>query len=225
MLSIGVVDVVGLEVVCSSWSRARDRPGGPPPLRDSHKFLFGLPDRKPGDLKNIREGNFQYRSCMRIIKKCLDVGVPGYLENPKSSRFFLTPGVKKLVSSGLGHLVDLDQCQYGAPYRKRTTLLIWGLPPGSACFKMCTGRRGRCSRTNRKHVHLAGQQGGVFKTRAAQAYPQQMAAAIAEVFSSSRNSGQATSNAVQLSSTPGRSRGKGQEAKPCKQEYQAAAVQ
>ena len=102
------------------------------------------------------------------------------------SRLWLTPGIRRLVAQKLAWIAVLDQCQYGTSYSKRTSLLVWGVPEHAFSSKLCSGANGRCSRTQKKHVHLAGQSKGVFLTRAAQAYPQQMAQAIAEAFVDSR---------------------------------------
>ena len=42
---------------CESWSRARKFDGGPPPLRDDDKFLYGYPNRTNADKLKIERGN------------------------------------------------------------------------------------------------------------------------------------------------------------------------
>ena len=42
--------------ICSSFSTARNMPGGPPPLRDSAR-VAGFDDLRPSDVVKVRMGN------------------------------------------------------------------------------------------------------------------------------------------------------------------------
>jgi hypothetical protein len=55
-LLAGQVTAVWLGTPCSSFSRARDRPGGPPPLR-SNAFVLGLPSLSEKDAQKVQLGN------------------------------------------------------------------------------------------------------------------------------------------------------------------------
>jgi len=83
---------------------------------------------------------------------------------------FLTPGIRALIAKDQAWEVVLDQCQYGVPYRKRTKLLIWGIPHNAFSFHKCSGKGGRCSKTNKMHLHLRGATGSQFLTKHAQVY-------------------------------------------------------
>ena len=50
------VSAVHLRTPCCSWSRARDRPGGPPPIR-SNSLIWGLPGLREADQLKVHVGN------------------------------------------------------------------------------------------------------------------------------------------------------------------------
>ena len=56
-LIAGLVSIIHFGTPCNSWSRARDRPNGPPRLRDDGEGLLGLPGLSPGDLAKVQTGN------------------------------------------------------------------------------------------------------------------------------------------------------------------------
>ena len=77
--------------------------------------------------------------------------------------------------------VKLDQCQYGARWRKRTGVLLLHAPCSTLDCR-CSGRGGRCSRSGSYHIPLAGVD-PVSKrlwTQLAQPYPRAFARAAAE---------------------------------------------
>ena len=175
LLGTRQVALLGIELPCNSWSIARR--GNPPPLRDSHHFVLGLPHLGTKDKERVHNGNQQYRSAVRLIRSCLAFGIPGYLENPKSSRLWKTPGFIKLAKDPRIQLVHLDQCQYNCPYKKATTLMIWNVQR-HLTLKTCSGKGGRCSRTRKKHINL----NNVALTKTAQEYSWSLATAIIDIF-------------------------------------------
>ncbi len=65
----GLICAVWMGTPCNSFSRARDRPGGPPPLRsDDHPN--GLPDLAPHDQEKVRVGNILARFSISIFQCC-----------------------------------------------------------------------------------------------------------------------------------------------------------
>jgi hypothetical protein len=173
-----LVQVVGVELVCSSWSLARRAPQGssmPSAVRDSNKYIFGLPNLTGKDALTVKAGNSQYRHAMKLIKLCLEHGVRGYLENPQTSRIFRTPGIQRLIRLGLAFPVTCHFCQYHTQWRKATTFLIWGVEPQSVVLKKCCMKGGRCSASGKRHLELTGFDKGKFRTSAAQAYPRALA--------------------------------------------------
>ena len=55
---------------CTSFSKARNMPGGPPALRTA-EFITGLPDLRPADLAKVEMGNSLLRWIVAIARACL----------------------------------------------------------------------------------------------------------------------------------------------------------
>ena len=47
-----------------------------------------------------------YRHAVRLINKCIGLNIPGYLENPATSRLWQTRGLRALASGGRDALVE-----------------------------------------------------------------------------------------------------------------------
>ena len=75
---------------CSSLSRARDQPGGPPPLRSDLQPL-GLSGLKPHDAEKVRVGNVLARFSVRVLFLALQLCIPFTVENPQRSRLWILP--------------------------------------------------------------------------------------------------------------------------------------
>ena len=96
----GRIGAVGIDLPCVSWSRARRGPPGgsfPCALRGEGRDLYGLPSLSLPDQQKVKSGNIQYRHAVKLISKCVSSGIRGYLENPRTSRLWLTRGMRKLV--------------------------------------------------------------------------------------------------------------------------------
>ena len=100
-----------------------------------------------------------------ILNFCLANGIPGYLENPKTSIMFIIPKFKSLQKQGLIHFTDCHFCQCGTQRKKATTFVSWLWKPALAACQAC---QGRCSKTGQKHVQLSGIQSKRFMTSFAQ---------------------------------------------------------
>jgi hypothetical protein len=171
MIKSNQVLLLWLGMPCQSWSRARRNDGlGPPPLRDDKTHLFGLPNLARHDRIKVEVGNRLLDVTMALIRLAIRHNVPIVLENPASSRAWLTPQVAHLMTLGCKFVVA-DYCQYGQPLRKPTGFLTYNLPSLSPLLT-CTPHNGRCSATNRAHIALKGTDAsGVFLTLRAQPYP------------------------------------------------------
>ena len=173
---------VHIGLPCSTWSRARRWDGkGPGPLRDDSNFLMGMPyaTLSPADQQKLKIGNRLFFHAMRIIRLCNKVGVPWTLENPMTSRVWLTRQIKQLASKSAFWRADF--CQYGQPWRKATFFLAsLGFQLN---FRQCTGKHGICSRTGQAHTPLQGtDSSGQFMTKIAEPYPFQLAKQLALAF-------------------------------------------
>ena len=138
--------------------------------------------------QKIQAGNACARAAFKIINRCLAANIPWALEHPRSSRLWHTPQAKRLLQRPHVFLVHLDQCQFGTPWRKATSIMC-----GNVCEqdlvhvqKRCRPNRHHCcSRPGKRHVVLQGQHAsGIPMTAIAAAYPPKLAQAIVTVLTS-----------------------------------------
>lgn len=164
---------------CNSWSRARKHDDlGPPPLRDDGEYLWGLPHLSRADRRKVEQGNQLLMTTYNIIKFCLSHNIPWALENPWTSRAWLTAPLQELRRSAV--LSRLDFCQFGVPWRKSTGIMAHPSQWLADIMQTCDTTGGRCSRTGRKHIILQGTDAtGTFLTMRAQPYPRMLCSKIA----------------------------------------------
>ena len=91
-----------------------------------------------------------------IIHACIASGTPVALENPATSLLWEAPPIRRLLQSEFAQINVLDQCQFGAKWRKRTKVVCWHCIDTSSLCCLCSGRRGICSRTGKAHIVLSG---------------------------------------------------------------------
>ena len=109
--------LVQLGVPCTTWSRARKEDGkGHGPLR-SDANLWDLPGRSHRDKQKIAEGNNLLYASLAIIEACMASNTPWMMDNPASSRMWLTQQIAQLLSRG-AKLQLVHYCMYGQPWRK-----------------------------------------------------------------------------------------------------------
>ena len=177
-IATGICCCILLAIPCSSWSRARRCDGkGPPPLRDDGDFLWtGCPNLSEKDQERIQAGNRLVSISCAIIRQALKHNVGVIIENPKTSRMWLTKPIKQILQHG--EVVETHFCQYGVPWKKATRFFFANVSAPN--LKLCCGARGVCSRTLGAHVHLNGRDPhGVFWTLRAQPYPAALCKALA----------------------------------------------
>ena len=142
---------------CSSWSRARDRPNGPPRLR-SDSFVNGLPELSAADQYKVDMGNRLAKFTASVMLLCARRGLPAVVENPASSRLWLAPGLAKLAAQSKAKSFQTDFCAYGTAWRKQTKFLAAHVNLGNVERHCCT--RKLCHYTG-NHVGLVGKVGNV----------------------------------------------------------------
>ena len=169
LLFSGSVVFLWIGMPCTTFSIARKLDGiGPGPLR-SDEHPMGLPKLLPNDRKKVLEGNRLLAVSYRLILLCQQLKVPWCLENPATSRCWITPLLKRIIPHCSS--VILDFCQYGEAWRKRTKLIAQFISFHSL-NRLCAGNANICSRTGKAHLNLKGtNQHGQFWTRVAQPYP------------------------------------------------------
>lgn len=100
-------EFVWLGTPCNSWSHAcRWDGGGPGPLRDDSRFLLGFPCLSQTDQRKIHSGNCLMKFIAKVFRICLNLGIPACVENPHTSRIWLTHPFVHL----LRHPDDVSYC-------------------------------------------------------------------------------------------------------------------
>ena len=120
---------------CEGFTRARDFPPGPPPLRSDSQPL-GLHGLKPHDQVKVAVGNLWMRFSVWLLLLGLRFQVRGTMENPARSRLWLCPPVLHLLRQKLVTWVETHYCAWGKPYKKPTGFLcvcVVTLATSSAC--------------------------------------------------------------------------------------------
>ena len=174
LVQVGALDYLHLGTPCGTFSIARTRPGGPPPLRSEH-FPLGLPGVARELWWQLWSGiEFRARSLV-LFEAVVRAGGNASLENPLSSLMWKVPWVQALVLDLHLFEVDMDQCEYGAPSMKPTRFLV-----SHALFK----RWRRQCRGDHPHVPLKGfvrdaRGRKVFATKLAQVYPDKLCQVVA----------------------------------------------
>lgn len=91
--------VVHFGMPCESWSLARKWDGGPPPLRDNDLF-FGRQNLTRHDREKVLRGNELLKSTCQLALACMKFEIPGTIENPQTSRAWLTHEMHGLIGKG-----------------------------------------------------------------------------------------------------------------------------
>ena len=165
---------------CNSFSRARDQPGGPPPLRsDSHPL--GL---EPADAAKVRIGNFLLRFTVRFLFLCLSLGISATCENPAKSRLWICPPMFSFLRRRQVQNVVTEFCAYGTAWRKSTRIVGVHIDLSYIGAMRCVGsKRGLCLFTGCSHVPLTGQTStGQWLTKLAEPYPWKLCRLLGQAF-------------------------------------------
>lgn len=182
LIKSGLVQYVWLGTPCNSWSRARRNDGrGPGPLRDDTTGLMGLPNLSEKDNIKVAIGNSLMKFSAYIFRLCVQLHIPVALENPHTSRLWLTPQLRHLLNHKYCNWGFTDFCQDGTMWRKRTRIL-WAHVELRQALKQCAGKNGVCSRSHQRHEQLMGSANGQFKTLLAQPYPHRLCQRLASHF-------------------------------------------
>ena len=133
--------------------------------------------------QSCREGNKCMRSALRLIRSLERHGIPWILEHPRTVRSWWLPELRKYVDKPHIELVHLDQCQYGRPWKKATSVLCSRIDPRNLerLSRRCHGVRGSCPRKHKPHKVLRGAdpKSGKNWTSRASPYPPRLAESLA----------------------------------------------
>lgn len=169
---------------CNSFSRARDQPGGPPPLRSDLRPL-GLEGLKPHDSEKVRIGNCLACFSVRVMLLAMHLLIPFTLENPQRSRLCLVPFMLRLLRRRHVQVQDIEFCAFGTRWKKSTRFVSVCLPLDVLMQYRCIGsKRGICKFTGLPHLPLCGQDSkGAWLTKVAEPYPWKLTKVLAIAFS------------------------------------------
>lgn len=171
-ISSGYFSFVHFGMPCESWSRARKWDGGPQPLRNDSSHLYGFTDLVWYDELKVKRCNTLLQTTYKLALACINSNVPWTLENPATSRAWLTDELLSLEQRGAFKQLT-HYCQYGKRWRKATFFMCWNVPVFH--LKQCTGSHGWCNSTQRRHFVLQGRNSkGTFHTLFAQPYPSEL---------------------------------------------------
>ena len=164
---------------CQTFSLAHDRSR---PVRSREKpWGFPASEMTPADAEAVELGNRLARVALSLFRFFLKLGVPVILEHPLTSRLWHTAEVCDLSHHKNVSLVELDQCQYGARWKKPTRLLCAHVNQEDIIklTRRCRPKGCICSRTGKPHWQLSGGgPGGLRRTRIASEYPPGLARAM-----------------------------------------------
>eukprot|EP00438_Fugacium_kawagutii_P003851 Skav230672 [mRNA] locus=scaffold2185:329965:335309:- [translate_table: standard] len=168
---------------CHSFSRARDRPGGPPRLR-SDQHPMGLTGLRDCDQRKVTEGNKLMRFSTSVLLAAIQLHIPFTLENPRNSRLWLCGSVRNVMRRRATTQVDVTFCAFGTPWKKPTKILGVHVDLGILQPFTChCSKRGICGHTGKPHIPLMGlHPSGAWMTKIAEPYPLPLCRKLAQVF-------------------------------------------
>jgi hypothetical protein len=173
----GRLHFVHFGVPCTSFSAALFWSGH---LR-SKDFPWGLSDLSADKQDKLEIANTIVRNSLTMLKWLISVNVCVSVENPSTSKLWYIEEFKAWINLGRLSLVDVDYCQFGQPWRKRTRFLFSASMNASTLERLCKGHKGLCSRTKLPHIQLQGKLNGVNRTKLAEPYPRQLCHRIAHL--------------------------------------------
>lgn len=153
--------------------------------------MTGMPGLNHRDQQKVTEGNQLLSRTLDIIALADSLHLRWVLENPFSSRIWLTEQLAKLQQQH-AKLFRVDFCAYGMPWRKSTGLMCSRFDSIDSIAKVCSSPRARCQYSGHRHIALSGKDStGTWYTRRAQPYPLLLCRAIATqlLFENTRDSG------------------------------------
>ncbi|CAK0806068.1 unnamed protein product, partial [Prorocentrum cordatum] len=162
---------------CSTWSRARFQPGGPPPLR-LRRQPCGRPGPRGDDAKRVELGGEQLLSSLRILKPIALKGAPISVEYPAELGCPPFPSIcvtKELMGWGAvvgAYRVTFSRCMRGCPALKMAA------PTGAACAMQRFEQP--CEHSPRGASLCGKGASGQFRTRVSRAYPSEFCRVLAE---------------------------------------------
>ena len=120
---------------CGTCSRARELPGGPPPLRNE-AYPWGFDDLTPEQSARVEAANTIYRGLAAFVELLISLGIYFAIENPANSLLWLLPIWDKILKHAF--FVTFDACVYGGS-RKTAKTFLTNVPTLKAMAQRCNG--------------------------------------------------------------------------------------
>ena len=120
---------------CGTCSRARELPGGPPPLRNE-AYPWGFDDLTPEQSARVEAANKIYRGLAAFVELLISLGIYFAIENPANSLLWLLPIWDKILKHAF--FVTFDACVYGGS-RKTAKIFLPNVPTLKAMAQRCNG--------------------------------------------------------------------------------------
>ena len=173
---------------CETFSAARWLPDGPPPLR-SYDELYGFKHLTARQWHQVSLGTLLLHFLLEMALAVAIMGGCSFIEHPafpvwardhRPASVWASKAVRLLRRLECCRVLTLDQCIYGCPARKPTTLLLVRMQ-GVVARSQRLGLMGRCPHGRCGHVALQGRdESGEFRTAVAKIYPPGLNYALAE---------------------------------------------
>ena len=162
---------------CSSFTVAWNRVWE---ARPSHLPWGSFENLALADQVKVLNGNATLRAALFFIRVLESKRCPWMLEQPTTSRMWLIPQVAELQRKPHVTMYFLDQCGWGAPWRKATSILCSRIAPEHAvrlCRTCTSSGGGVCGFSQKCHIRLSGgdPSTGQAMTRTAARYPRELA--------------------------------------------------
>ena len=118
---------------CGTCSRARELPGGPPPLRNE-VYPWGFDDLSPDQRARADAANKIYIGLAKFVEFLILQGVFFAIENPENSLLWLLPIWTTVFQHAF--FVTFDACVYGGQ-RKTSKTFLTNVPLLKAMAQKC----------------------------------------------------------------------------------------
>ena len=167
---------------CTTFCIARDRNSQ---IR-TRDFPMGLPAEflSEKQAQQVKDGNETMFATVRLVREFDRLKLPWAIENPLSSRLWLTAGIKSLMNGEHVQFIKLHMCQFGSKWKKPTGILCGNMPSHMLddLHRLCSCQGSICSRTHKPHLQLTGTAPcGKPWTAVAQVYPKQLCVSLAKL--------------------------------------------
>ena len=137
----------------TTWSSARSGPAGSCwGAWRSNRHLMGVPGLSQIDQWRVCAGNATLKATCTLLSAVVARGLPAGLSNPVSSRVWRCTALRSALHCVTTTFCIVDACQFGMRFRKRLGLQFGNcIGDGSLC-KLCLGKKGWCSASQRRHI-------------------------------------------------------------------------